>query len=96
MMGFVIAASIVAAFASLGWLATKTMDGSVLAGAAVIGLIIAVLGVVLNVAIKESEKGPCHQWETRMMYNVATKTMMPSRVCVLRGEWVEEGVQTPE
>lgn len=39
---------------------------------------------------KENEKGPCHQYETQMMYNAATKTMMPSRVCVLRGEWVEE------
>jgi len=49
-----------------------------------------ILGVVLNVSFKEDEKGPCHQYETQMMYNAATKTMMPSRVCVLRGEWMEE------
>ena len=95
-MGFVIAASIVAVFASLVWLMGKAVDGSVLAGAAAIGLVIVVLGVAINASIKESEKGPCHQYETQMMYNAATKTMMPSRVCVLRGEWVEEGVQTPE
>ena len=90
MMGFVIAASIVAAFTSLVWLVVKAADGSVLAGAAAIGLVTVMLGVVINVSIKKGEKGPCHQYETKLMYNVATKTMMPSRVCVLRGEWVEE------
>ena len=91
MMGFAIAALIVAAVGSLIWLTVKAVDGGVLAGAAAIGLVTVVLGVVINASIKESEKGPCHQYETRLMYNAATKTMMPSRVCVLRGEWVEEG-----
>ena len=61
-----------------------------LSGATAIGLVTVVLGVAINDFIKEGEKGPCHQYETRLMYNAATKTMMPSRVCVLRGEWVEE------
>lgn len=91
MMGFVIAALIVAFFGCLAWLAVKAVDGSVQAGAGAIGLVIVMLGVMINAFIKEGEKGPCHQYETRLMYNVATKTMMPSRVCVLRGEWVEEG-----
>lgn len=91
MMGFAIAALIVAAVGSLIWLTVKAADGDVLAGAAAIGLVTVVLGVVINASIKESEKGPCHQYETRLMYNAATKTMMPSRVCILRGEWVEEG-----
>ena len=39
--------------------------------------------------IKENERGPCVQYETQMHYNAATKTTMPARVCVLRGEWVE-------
>lgn len=91
MMGFVIAATIVAASGTLMWLAVKAVDGSGLAAAAAIGLVTVVLGVVINASLKESEKGPCHQYETRLMYNVATKTMMPSRVCVQRGEWVEEG-----
>ena len=38
---------------------------------------------------KENSKGPCVQYETQMHFNAATKTMMPARVCVLRGEWVE-------
>lgn len=90
MMGFVIAAAIVTALGILIWLTVKAVDGSRLAGASAIGLLIIVLGVVINALIKENEKGPCHQYETRLMYNAATKTMMPSRVCVLRGEWVEQ------
>ena len=91
MIGFVIAATIVAATGSLIWLTKMAVDGSGLAGAAALALITVVLGVVINAFTKESEKGPCHQYETRLMHNAATKTMMPSRACVLRGEWVEEG-----
>lgn len=40
-------------------------------------------------AANENKKGPCHEYETRLMYNASTKTMMPSRVCVLRGEWID-------
>lgn len=90
MMGFGIAALIVAAFGLLVWLIDKASDGSKEAATGAIILIVVILGVVLNASIKEDEKGPCHLYETQMMYNAATKTMMPSRVCVLRGEWVEE------
>lgn len=91
MMGFAIAALIVAATGSLIWLTVKAVDGSVLARAAAIGLVIIMLGSMINALIKNGERGPCHQYDTQLMYNAATKTMMPSRVCVLRGEWVEEG-----
>jgi len=91
MMGFTIAASIVAVVGALIWLALKAADGSIRAGAAAIGLVVVILGMMINASIKEGKKGPCHQWETRLMYNAATKTMMPSRVCVLRGEWMKEG-----
>lgn len=36
----------------------------------------------------ENEQGPCFEYRTQQMYNSATKTMMPARVCVERGEWV--------
>lgn len=39
--------------------------------------------------VESNNKGPCVKYETQMHYNAATKTMMPARVCVLRGEWVE-------
>lgn len=90
MMGFAMAALFIAVLGSLMWLIVKATDGSVLAGAAATGLVTVILGLVFNASIKESETGPCHQYETRLMYNPATKTMMPSRACVLRGEWVEE------
>lgn len=50
MMGFVIAATIVATTGSLVWLLAKAADGSVLAGSAAIGLVIGVLGVALLLA----------------------------------------------
>lgn len=90
MMGFVIAVSIVAVIVTLIWLMWLAADGNVLAGAAAVGLFTIVLTVVINASIKESEKGPCHEYRTQLMYNAATKTMMPSRVCVLRGEWVDD------
>lgn len=33
---------------------------------------------------------PCAEYETRMMWSAATKTMMPARVCVERAEWIQE------
>lgn len=38
----------------------------------------------------DKAKGPCLQYETRMMFNAATKTMMPAKFCSLRGEWVDQ------
>lgn len=90
MTGFVIAAFAVAAAVILVWLALKAVDGSAAACAGLVVFAVFVLGVIINAAIKASEKGPCHQYETRLMYNAATKTMMPYRVCVSRGEWIEE------
>ena len=89
-MAFMYAAVIVSVLVFLIWLIAKTMDGSIQAMVGAIILTTGILGVVLHISYKESEKGPCHQYETQMIYNAATKTMMPYRVCVLRGEWVKE------
>ena len=90
MVGFVIAAGLLAVVAAFLWLIAKAADGSVLAGTAAVGIVILGMGTLINMANKVDENKPCHQYETKMMYNAATKTMMPSRACVLRGEWVEE------
>lgn len=45
--------------------------------------------VLLYAGMEESKKGPCIEWQTQMMYNAATKTMMPAKFCVQRGEWEE-------
>ena len=48
------------------------------------------LGLIVNASMDHEKQNPCAQYETRMQYNPATKTMMPMRVCVLRGEWIGE------
>ena len=40
-------------------------------------------------AVDQEARNPCVEYESRMTYNAATKTMMPMRVCIERGEWVE-------
>lgn len=47
------------------------------------------LAVALQASISQEEKGPCLHYETQMHWNAGTKTMMPARVCVSRGEWVK-------
>ena len=41
----------------------------------------------VNGAIEYEREHPCVTYESRLTYNAATKTMMPMRVCVERGEW---------
>lgn len=48
------------------------------------------LGAVIGLTEDKDEKYPCVHYETRMQYNPATKTVMPLKVCVERGEWVNE------
>lgn len=45
---------------------------------------------LLSLLIGKESENPCLEYETTMMYNAATKTMMPVRSCKKRGEWVEE------
>lgn len=67
------------AFESRSYLVVSIFYWSVLAAG---------VGLVVQ---SEEEKGPCVQYETQLHFNAATKTMMPARVCILRGEWIEEG-----
>lgn len=90
MYWFMIAAIVVFACILLCWLVVAAVDGSWLARGAVLVFSIVGLGALMQTLSTSSAKGPCHEYRTQMMYNAATKTMMPSRVCVLRGEWVEE------
>ena len=52
-----------------------------------IGVLMLAWGI--NVGIEYGERNPCALYESRPIYNSATKTMMPMRVCIERGEWVE-------
>jgi hypothetical protein len=42
---------------------------------------------VINAMLEHERDNPCVAYESRLTYNSATKTMMPMRVCVERGEW---------
>lgn len=44
---------------------------------------------VWGIGQMNSHSAPCAQYETRMMFNAATKTMMPAQFCVQEGEWVK-------
>ena len=59
-----------------------------------VGLLIIFVWVVsffsLAAWVNEKEKGPCFEYETGVRYNPTTKTMMPYRKCVDRGEWVTQ------
>lgn len=94
MEGFIIAAILV------GWIAVLIVVGILAAerdGMSALGLwlfvfcwLVGGFGVIIQTHIEEGKSGPCVAYETQMHYNAATKTMMPAKVCVLRGEWVEE------
>jgi hypothetical protein len=91
-MGFVIAAVVVGYVAVLfGWFsfaASRNFGFAPAFAPAAVWLMLG-LGLVIQAGINEDRKGPCLQHETTMQFNAATKTMMPARHCVLRGEWVE-------
>lgn len=79
-----------AAVLAVTWFSLEWFDGlGAFVGLALAGLIFVTPIIYLSRAA--DAEGPCVQYETQMHYNAATKTMMPARVCVLRGEWIEEG-----
>lgn len=57
----------------------------------VLALIVLIAGLAwaIQALLDEDDKGPCLREETGMMYNTATKTMMPYKYCAERGEWVK-------
>jgi hypothetical protein len=52
-----------------------------------VGVAVWVLAWVIDAMIQHERENPCVAYESRLTYNAATKTMMPMRVCVERGEW---------
>jgi hypothetical protein len=48
---------------------------------------VVMLALVINGLAGYEREHPCVTYESRLTYNAATKTMMPMRVCVERGEW---------
>ena len=81
MTGFLISAFVVSVLIVGVWLGARAMDGDRLSAVGVIFMIFIIFGLMFTFVTKIGNEGPCHEYETRMMYNTATKTMMPSRVC---------------
>ncbi len=51
------------------------------------GVAVVMLALAINGLVEYEREHPCVTYESRLTYNAATKTMMPMRVCVERGEW---------
>lgn len=87
-MWFITAVAVVGWICVILWLASKAIDDNkIIYGVFAIFVTIA---PILYPADSEENKGPCAQYETQMHYNAATKATMPARVCVNRGEWINE------
>ena len=54
------------------------------------GVAVWMLAWGINLSTQYERDHPCVAYESRFIYNVATKTMMPMRVCVARGQWEVE------
>lgn len=78
------------AFLVLAKLFVAAVDGSVPAAVGAFVIVVLALAAVIQGAANENKERPCAEYEIRMMCNAATKTVMPMRVCVLHGEWIEE------
>lgn len=61
--------------------------------AVLFGVLTLGLGTALNFADQQAAVGPCLRYETGVQYNPATKTVMPYRSCVERGEWITEDTE---
>lgn len=82
------AAIVLFIFAAL-WSLYALFDGSYAARCVSVVFWVVTFAFLCYAVIESNNKGPCVKYETQMHYNAATKTMMPARVCVERGEWVE-------
>ena len=85
-MWLIPAAVIVVWLCAIFYILDKAVDKqSISLGVLCLFMVIAPMVFLIS---KEQEKGPCVAYETQLHYNAATKTMMPAKVCVNRGEWV--------
>ena len=60
-------------------------------GAVSVVILIGIFASFMYLSDQEESQGPCVKYETQWSYNSATKTTMPYKVCVERGEWVNNG-----
>lgn len=73
------------------WLIMKASDSdSLLSLRTAIAVIFwsVIIGLIVIAAEKRETRYPCTDYEIQTRYNPSTKTMLPMKVCVQRGEWV--------
>lgn len=91
MEGFIIAAVVVAWFASVIF----CFDRAIRSNRPFVWMLSAVMlvvlgfGFVIQAAIDSNESGPCLAYEERSVYDPALKIMRKADVCVERGVWKE-------
>jgi hypothetical protein len=89
MLGIMIVAGVIAWIVLILWLAVIALEDKPHLNIVAFVVFVVPVGILVNQAIKHERENPCVEWERKMQYNPATKTIMPMRVCVLRGEWVD-------
>ena len=92
MIYILISIIVVLYFGSGFWVLSTMMDNSwedkEWRFAAGVGFFLLVVTVWFVIQVS-SNQAPCAQYETRLMYNASTKTMMPAQFCVQEGTWVD-------
>lgn len=71
------------------WLFWKALEREAFFSGFSVAFVLALAGAITFVVKSESGHGPCFEYRTQLMYNAALKMMMPAKVCVSRGEWVD-------
>ena len=91
MEGFIIAAVVVAWFASAVFCFDRTSRSNRPFVWILSGVILVVLGFgfVIQASIDANDSGPCLAYEERSVYDPALKIMRKVDVCVERGVWKE-------
>ena len=86
----IIASGIVGWVCIFAWLITRALYDKPFGKTKLMIFITITLAYLMYSTSKFEIQKPCVEYETRMMYNAATKTMMPARVCIERGEWIND------
>lgn len=91
MMGYIFVATLMVAYAAaLLFTLFKAIDDEDWRWLAPFALLfILLIAFIIKGSSEDQAEGPCVKYETQYSYNAATKTNMPYRVCLERGEWVK-------
>ena len=86
---FIWAVAIIVVTVFILWLFWKALEREALFSRFSIAFVLVLAGAITAVVQSEREQGPCFEYRTQLVYNAALKMMMPAKVCISRGEWVD-------